>query len=406
MAEDVVGHVLYDNYLQAQILSQEQLVAGSRLEAYEDLMARLEAEGLLERAIETLPSTEEMAERRRSGRGLPRPVLAVLLAYAKRSLKAAVLASDLPDEAYLDGELRRYFPGAVVGRFASLLAEHPLRRELLATIVANDVVNSQGVTFVSRLAAETGAEPADIARAFWAARDVTGAVERWARVEALDGRIDPVLQNELLTAVDRLVESVARWYLTRGSSGRLAALIDTSRAAMEELAAVIHEAGSPQWQALREEQIRRLEAAGVPAPAAAAHVFSEELQHGPDIIAVAAATGRPLADVAQAFFLLGERLQLDWLEERVAELPAGTRWQRWSLQAIADDLMLVRREIASRVLGDGDGLDVEEALEAYLGGRPDAYGRLSRLMDALALEGVHDQAALTVALRQIRNVAG
>jgi glutamate dehydrogenase len=406
VVEDVVGHVLYDNYLQAQILSQEVPGSGSRLEAYEDLMARLEAEGLLERAIEMLPSTEEMAERRRSGRGLPRPVLAVLLAYAKRSLKAAVVASDLPDEPYLDRELRRYFPGPVVERFGPLLADHPLRREILATIVANDVVNSQGVTFVARLASETGAEPADIARAFWAAREVTGAVARWADVEALDGRIDPVVQNDLMTQVDRLVESVARWYLTRGAARDLAEVIDSSRAAMEELAAVIDATGSPEWQAAREETVRRLMAAGVPPGPAAAHAFSAELEHGPDIIAVAAATARPITDVAHAFFLLGERLHLDWLEERVADLPTGTRWQRWSLQAIADDLMLVRREVAAHALADGEGVDVEPALDAYLGARAEAYERLGRLMGTLALEGVHDQAVLTVALRQMRTLVG
>ena len=406
VADDVVAHVLYDNYLQAQILSQEVLVSSARLEAYEDLMARLEGEGLLERTIETLPSTEEMAERRRSGRGLPRPVLCVLLAYAKRSLKAAVLASDLPDERYLDGELRRYFPDRVVERFEPLLAEHPLRREMLATIVANDVVNSLGVTFVARLAAETGAEPADIARAFWTAREVTGAVVRWARVEALDGRIDPLLQNDLMTRVDGLVESVARWYLTRSTSRDLAVAIDTSRAAMEELSAVIHETGSPEWQAAREETVRRLVEAGVPHEQAAAHAFAPELEHGPDIIAVASTTGRSIADVAHAFFLLGERLHLDWLEERVAELPAATRWQRWSLQAIADDLMLVRREVAGRVLAEAGDLRVEDALDVYLAGRTEAYERLSRLMDTLALEGVHDQAVLTVALRQVRNVVG
>ena len=97
-ADDVVAHVLYDNYLQAQILSQEVEVSAQRIEAYEDLMQQLEAgDGELEREVEFLPSTEEMVERRAAGEGLVRPELAVLLAYAKRAIFAALVDSDLPD---------------------------------------------------------------------------------------------------------------------------------------------------------------------------------------------------------------------------------------------------------------------------------------------------------------------
>ena len=97
----MVEHVLYDNFLQAQILSQEAELSPGRMEAYEDLMQSLEAEGMLERAIEFLPTGEEMAERRRSGRGMARPELAVLLAYAKQSLANAILDSALPESEYL-----------------------------------------------------------------------------------------------------------------------------------------------------------------------------------------------------------------------------------------------------------------------------------------------------------------
>ena len=166
VTDDVAAHVLYDSFLQAQMLAQEVRGSATRMFAYEDLMAALEAEGLLQREVEFLPSSEEMADRRRSGRGLERPELAVLLAYAKRSLTGALLRSSLPDDAYLEGDLRGYFPPAVVERLGHLLGEHPLRRELVATIVSNHVVNALGPTFVSRLVAEQGAEPADVVRAY------------------------------------------------------------------------------------------------------------------------------------------------------------------------------------------------------------------------------------------------
>ena len=133
-APDVVQHVLYDNYLQAQILSQEDEVSTQRIEAYEDLMVQLEADGELERAVEFLPTTEDMLERRAAGHGMTRPELAVLLAYAKRQVFKELVTSDLPDSDYLAADLDRYFPPKIVERFGHLLAEHPLKREIIATI--------------------------------------------------------------------------------------------------------------------------------------------------------------------------------------------------------------------------------------------------------------------------------
>ncbi|MEA2227846.1 MAG: glutamate dehydrogenase, partial [Solirubrobacteraceae bacterium] len=209
VTEDVAAHVLYDSFLQAQILAQEVRGSAERMFAYEDLMAALEAEGLLVREAEFLPNAEEMADRRRAGRGMERPELAVLLADAKRSLTGALLRSDLPDEPFMAAVLRDYFPPAVVERFGHLLVEHPLRRELVATIVANHVADALGPTFVSRLVSELGAQPADVVRAYLVARDVLGAVPRWEAIERLDRSVPRAAQWELMEAVDRIVEATA-----------------------------------------------------------------------------------------------------------------------------------------------------------------------------------------------------
>jgi glutamate dehydrogenase len=403
-AVDVVEHVLYTNYLQAQILSQELVVSASRMESYEDLMRQLEAESELDREVEFLPTTEEMAERRAGGATMVRPELAVLMAYAKRSLAVALLRSDLPESEYLERDIRRYFPPLVVERLSHLLLEHPLRRELNATILANDVVNSQGVTFVTRLMTETGAQAADVVRAFRIARDVTGAVTRWADVESLDGVIDPVVQNELMTGVDWLVETTSRWWLVQEAGTRIGTTVEDASGAFAELSAVIDRVGSDTWREEHEHHVRRLVAEGVPEPIARRHAFQSELVHGPDIIAVARASMRPVADVARLFFLLGERLDIDWLEFRLEEMPAATKWQRWAVQSMEDDVFLVRRQLADRVIADGHGAPVEKAVESFLEGRAERVARLERFMKGLASEGVTDLAQLTVALRQIRSL--
>ncbi len=405
-ASDVVRYVLYDNYLQAQILSQEEEVTLQRLEASEDLMQQLEAEGELEREVEFLPTSEEMLERRAEGQGLTRPELSVLLAYAKRSAYAALLSSDLPDSDYLVADLERYFPPAIVERFGHLLVDHPLRREIIATLAANDVVNSQGITFVSRMVTETGAEPADVVRAFRIARDVTGAVDRWADVEALDGKIDPKIQSELMSGVDWLVETTSRWYLVQAAGERLSDAVGAARASFAELSEAIHQIGPDAWREERELEAQRLMAEGVPEVVAQRHAFQPELVHAPDIIAVSHATGRPPLEVARGFFVLGQRLEIDWLERQLEALPTTTRWQRWALLSTEDDLMALRRRLCERVLEVCADRPIDEAIETFLETREEATDRVRRFMRGLAVEGITDASQVTVALRQLRTLVG
>jgi glutamate dehydrogenase len=404
VTEDVVRHVLYDNFLQAQILSQEAQLSAGRMEAYEDLMQALEAEGLLDRPLEALPSTEEMGERRRSGRGMARPELAVLLAYAKQSLANAIVSSSLPDSGYLEQDARAYFPPPVVERFGDLIRDHPLRRELVATLVANDVVNSQGITFVSRLAAETGAEAADVVRAYRIARDVTGAVERWESIEALVRAVPPVALDELMTGVDHLVEGIARWYLGH-APGRFGRAIEADREPFRVFAEVAPEVASEAWKHDREREAWRLMDAGVPEAVARRHAFQPVLAHGPAAVAVARETGRAIEDVARAFSLIGDAVYIDRLEARLAAIPAHSRWHRWAIQATWEDLHLVRRELAERVLAEAESGTVDEAIGRFLAENAEAFDRLARFMRALAMEETSDVAAMVVALRKVRALA-
>ena len=405
-AQDVVAHVLYDNYLQAQILSQEMEFSVQRIESYEDLMQQLEAEDELEREVEFLPSPDTMGERRGAGEGLVRPELAVLLAYAKRSIAAALLDSEFPDSPYLFQDLQSYFPPAVVERYGHLIEDHPLKRELVATIASNDVVNAQGITFVSRMVTETGASPADVVKAFRIARDVTGSIERWADIEALDGQIDPELQGELLNGVDWLVETTSRWYLVRAEGQRMSEAVDQARDSFAELSDVIDQIGPEAWREEHEHEARRLVAEGVPPVLARRHAFQAELVHGPDIIAVAHATGRSVLEVARGFFLLGERLEIDWLESQLETMSVGTRWQRWAQQSMEDDLFNLRRQLAEVALAECGPLPIDEAVEKFLESRAEPLGRLQRFMRGLAVDGMSDLAQLTVALRQIRALVG
>jgi len=366
-------------------------------------MVELEASGMLERELESLPSTESMNERQRGGRGLVRPELCVLLAYAKRLLREQVTASTLPDDVYLHSDLAAYFPPAVTARFGAYVAPHPLRREIISTIVTNDVINSMGITFVPRMAAETGASPDEVARAFIVAREVSVARERWDDIEGLDGVVPGDVQAGMMTGVDTMVEQLARWYLQHVPDLSIGAEVESTGPAFAELVATLETVATGAWRAAHDERLADLLSDGVPERAARFAAMVPDLVYAPDIIAVSRETGRTIGDIAHAFFVVGERLYLDAIQDRVAGLPAETRWQRLAWASQLDDLRLLRRQIVARVIAQSAGADVDPAVDAYLAARVDPYQRLARLIESTA--GATDDASVVmVMVHQIRQV--
>jgi len=400
VTEDVVAHVLYDSFLQAQVLSQEVRESAGRMYAYEDLMVSLEADGRLDRAAEALPSTQAMAERHRAGRGMERPELALLLAYAKRDVARALLASPLLDDPWLARDLEAYFPAPVVARFRHLLEAHPLRRRLLATISANLVLNALGPTFVSHLVIERGAQPAEVVGAYRIAREVTGAGPRWEAIEALDG-VAADVQVRLMAGADRLVEAVTRWYLAWAPGAGLGEAVARGRAGWTAFADVVAGLASEEWDAAA----RELEAQGVPPALAAEHVRKRALESGPDVVDVAAALGRDVPEVAQAFFLVRDRLGMDRLERELEGLRTDTRTGRWALQAMREDLLRARRELAERALAERPDVPVQEAVEAFLAARDASCRRLGAFLRSLSLDGTGDLTALGLAVRHLGGIA-
>ena len=405
VTEEVVEHVLYDSFLQAQIIAQETRRSHLRLDAYEDLMAGLEEEGLLDRHSEALPSGEELAERRRAGRGMERPELSLLLTYAKRHVKLSLLDSALLEDPWLESDLRGYFPQPVVERFGELLGQHPLRRELLATINANLVVNALGPVFVSQVVAERGAKPADVVRAYRIAREVVGAEVDWETIEDLEGQVEPEVQAELMGGVDALVDAVTRWYLSDGAAGDLASTTEAGREGFRRLLAAAPTLGGDELQGARRELKERLTGAGVPEELATAHALRPGLVHAPAVTAVAASTGRPVEDVARVFVMVGEELPLNEVEAAFDTLPAMRRMERWALQAVREDARRARRDIAEQALVAAPDCGPEEALALFLTAHDEECGRLNAFMRTLSREGTDDMAGLALAVRQLRELA-
>ncbi|MFP3883593.1 MAG: NAD-glutamate dehydrogenase [Actinomycetota bacterium] len=401
---DVVDRVLQDNHDQALILSQDEEYSVSNLDAYENLMRTLETEGSLDRELESLPGSEDIAERGRDGLGLTRPELAVLLAYAKQDLKTALIDSEAPDDPDLTAELRSYFPDHVSERFAHLVWDHPLRREIVATVLASRILNDQGITFVSRLVMETGSTRQRVVAAYRAARRLIGAEERWSTVERLDPTMDPALRRQMLEAIDWLVESTTRWYLTGSRQIPGSERLEADRVSFSELEEFL---GHPDWHDWTEDtgEVAALTEAGVSAALAHRHAHHDELVHGPDIIELARDRGRSVSEVAELFMLIGRSYRLDWLEGQVAGIAASSRWHKWAVRTVQSDLLQLRRDLAEKILDTGEGLPVEEALETHRLERIDRHNRIDQFMQTVAQEQTASLEPLLVAARQIRTLA-
>jgi glutamate dehydrogenase len=268
------------------------------------------------------------------------------------------------------------------------------------------VANSLGPTFVSQLAAERGAEAADVVRAYRIARDVTGSRARWDAVECLPRTLDRGIVRELMQGVDRLVEATTRWYVAHDGKAGLEASIAAAEAPFARLIAVLPEIGEEAWRTRRAEVAGRLTDAGVPDDVAWGHALTPELMQAPNIIAVAERTERPVEEVTRAFHRLAGRLDIVWLLGALDDLPQPTRTQRWAVQAVREDCLDALAELARcALLGAEAGQPAAEAVDAYLDARPALSRRLAAVTASLTVEGTGDLPALMLAVRALRALA-
>jgi glutamate dehydrogenase len=402
MTEEVASHVQRDVYLQTGAISQELAHSPGGLEAYEAFMAEMEAAGRLDRSVEALPSTEEMHQRRRAGAGLTRPELAVLLGYAKIDLIDALLDSDLPDQPSMQDVLRDYFPSAAVERFGHLMSRLRLRRELVATIVGNDLVNRMGITYASRTAGELGRDLSDVAACYWIVRQITGAAAHWQSIEALDGRAEPSLQLELKAVVDRLVNAGVRRYLRGDDARDVGAAIARDAPSFDDLEKVVTDLGSTGRQARRRARARRFIDLGIDDALAEQIVGAAELAFVPEVAAVARESGQPVRHVADVFLHLGDVLPLGVLQGRLDELEPSGNWERWQHRQLDDEIRDVRRVAAAAVVQRYPEANPREAVHRYLQDCEDACRRAEVLIERLREEPDAGLPAVAVGVRALR----
>jgi glutamate dehydrogenase len=410
MTDDVAALVLRDNYLQTQALTLAETQGWFRLDQQGRFMRALERAGKLDRAIEFLPDDETLATRLAQRNGLTRPELAVLMAYAKMSLYDELLPSDLPDDPQLIDDLRRYFPKLLQERFSDQIAQHQLRREIIATVVTNSLVNRAGLTFINVMKEKTGQAASDIARAYAVTRAVFELRALWAEIEALDNKAPAKFQALMADATVRLAEAGTLWFLRNGKLPLdIAAHIEAHRGDIAKLASQLEDFLTETDRAAFAKRVEALTLESVPEPLARKVARLDLLAPGLDIVRIAQRSGKSLERVARTFYAVGVRFHLNWLRNATGGVNLDTHWDRMAVAAVLDDLYSHQRVLTERMLGANgvaDGVAESEAIEQWTQARGPAVHRIEMLFADLRQQGGLDLAKLAVANRELRSLLG
>ncbi len=395
---DNVGHlVLEDNYFQTQAISVSELRAAEVLPYHMRCINILEKSGFLNRDIEFLPHSAELAERQRNGKGLTRPEIAVILSYAKMWLYEQLLQSDLPDNEYLENDFVRYFPDALQKKYPEEIREHQLRREITATIITNGIINRTGPSFVTLMIDRTEKDAAEVTCAYLVARDALDLTRLWAEIEALDNKVPASAQYEMHFAIRKTLNGTMRWLLTSGGvPSKLDAAVATYRKNVESLIGWLEKSSAEMSGSFKK---REAELVGQGIPAALAKRLSLMPVLGTAFDLTPLASGKSVETIAEAYFGLGHRLGLDWLGEQAKALMAQTPWQREALLSLLADIGDNHRRLTLAAVKKGQKLDqwVEQhqtAMQSY-----------DALLSEARSAGIVDMALLSLAAHRLGSLA-
>jgi glutamate dehydrogenase len=410
MTDEVSELVLADNRDQNAVLGIARAHAPSMVSVHGRLTADLVARHGLVRKLEVLPDEAGFAALEAAGQGLSSPELSTLLAHTKLDLTAQVLATDLPDAAAFAGRLPEYFPRAVRERFPAAVAGHPLRREIVTTMLVNEMVDGAGMTFVFRLGEELSGTATDAVRAYAVTTAVFDLPALWA--ELREPRIPTAVADEIVLESRRLLDRASRWFLTNrpqplAVGAEVARFAATVRALRAELSGLLR----GRELAVVQERSQQLAGAGVGAECA---VRSAALMYGYGLLDVVELVElserdrepREPREVAELYYALSEHLGIDLALTSVSALERGDRWHALARLALRDDLYGSLRAITLDALREAmPGTSVEESIAQWEQANASRLVRARAALHEVGTAGQLDLATLSVVSRQLRGLA-
>jgi len=350
MTDQVAEHVLQHNYDQTLALTLAQEHAGEDLDAHERMMERLEADGRLDRAVEGLPGAEALRALKDQGLGLTRPEIAVLISYAKITLFDGLVASPVPDDPHFEQTLIGYFPEPLA-KFSEAMNNHRLKREIIATRLANDMVNLGGPTFIHRAKESTSADVTAIARAFEAGRCIFRFSELTDRINALDNKAPAGVQNALHEEIIRLLRRQTYWLARRGlGDGGITQAIRAYQPGVDRLKTLVLDIVSDHDGEGVAQRVAMFTDGGAPEDLARDVARLRPLTSSSDVIDLAEQAGWPLEAAARLYHAVGARFSFDRLRGAGGQLSSAVHWDRLAMRRLIEDLYASQQTLVAAMM--------------------------------------------------------
>jgi len=355
MTDEVAELVLENNFRQAQMLSLAERQVRDHPAEYQRFIGLMESSEQLDRALEGLPTDEQLLERASRQESLTRPELAVLMAFAKTHIKNALNRSDISLDPAIGAEIFEPFPDLLEQRYPDAIRNHRLAREIVSTQLANDVVHHMGVTFVTHLRESVSASVEEILRAYLAAAACFRIRERFRQIETLEG-VDANTRLDALFELVRLGRRATRWLLRHERTNlNVAALTGRYQAPIEALRGKREALLSKAVQSKRQERLDYLMQHGLPEATAEELAGSADLATALTVIAAAESCDAQPDELVEIYGALGERLSLEWLITRLAQFPTTSHWQTMERDALVDDMVMEQGRLAAVIHQQHDG---------------------------------------------------
>jgi glutamate dehydrogenase len=400
----VTDRVLHDNRSQSLAISLDVRRAASGYEDFHGLMVALERNRVMDRAGEALPTLEVLSERRAHGQSLTRPELAVLLAYAKLTLKPALVASTVLDDPAMVACLTDYFPAtAVEAAGTAALAGHRLRREIIATQLANEMLDLMGVTFLHRVTRDTGQSEAAITRAWFIASRLSGAPQLRAQLTLLEERLPSDVVYRWLLGLARVLERTTRWILANiDANAPIDDVIGQYLDGLCELRGDFRAIVVGDDRDLFEARVAEARALTHQEELAASIITLRFFDQLMEILTVARDTERSATRVGRSYYLASEMLGVPRLRDAIFAAAGDSRWDQRVAQSLDEDLGRAHRALTTAAVTAGTDDDPVDDLIARVAvqhaPRLDAY---RALLDDIASDERPSLAALTIAVREL-----
>lgn len=404
MTTEVSQLVLEHNYQQTKAIALLANQANLHVDLHISYIEHLEKQGKIDRTVEFLPSAEVLSERKQSNLGLSMPGLAILLAYEKINLQQQILDSSLPDDPYGKQVLRSFFPNLIQEKFTDLLGSHSLHREIIATKLANHVVNHMGFAFVYRLQQETNAATSMIVKAYLVAVEVMGIKQIYASIDKLDNLVSVDTQHALSTQLQRVLRRAVRWLVSKHHTFTVNELVNYYQDPATKAIASFNKClvGYDLQQATKKYQ-HYLDQ-NIPDDLALFFAHARSLHATFDCAMATLEYGLAIVDVVHVYCLLADVLNLSWLKSRIIHLPLNNSWDALARECLRDDLDAQHQQLVIKIL-QADGATAKEKLAYWQKSNQEVLANWQNTLTSLEVEHDLSFAMLFVAVRELMIVA-